>query len=169
MNALFETERLLVRPFTLDDADDFFRLYGDPEVMRFIRPAKTREECDVYLREAVAWMQEHPLMGRWLAWDKHLKEMVGSLGVLPVEKSDKVQFGYAFLKEHWGKGYATEAAHGGVRFFFNASKHNILYAYTEPANTGSQSVLLKAGFVRYGMAVLEEKEVDEFILKREWL
>ena len=59
---LFETERLIVRHYTKDDSDNFFSLNGDEEIMRYIRPAKTREETDLFLSEIIKNMKKiHPL------------------------------------------------------------------------------------------------------------
>ncbi len=44
MRIIFETERLIVLPYTKDNADNFFALNGDEEIMRYMRPAKSGEE-----------------------------------------------------------------------------------------------------------------------------
>ena len=48
---VFETERLIVRPYTMDDIDNFFQLNGDEEVMRYIRKAQTLQESQVFLKK----------------------------------------------------------------------------------------------------------------------
>ena len=57
---LFETERLIVRHYTNDDGNNFFLLNGDEEIMRFIRPVKTREETDLFLLEILQKQKENP-------------------------------------------------------------------------------------------------------------
>ena len=48
---IFETERLLVRQFTIADTDNYFALQGNPLVMQYIRPVKTKEQSDDFKRE----------------------------------------------------------------------------------------------------------------------
>jgi len=49
MNMIFETDRLYIRHYTRADADNFYRLNGDPVVMQYIREPKSREACDLFL------------------------------------------------------------------------------------------------------------------------
>src|SRR3989337_1020336 len=155
---LFETERLIVRHYTKDDSDNFFSLNGDEEIMRYIRPAKTREETDLFLSEIIKKYEEDPSAGRWAAEDKYTGVFVGSFAFIPIEgsadKSDpsipqdyRMQLGYALLKEHWGKGYATELTMVGLRYVFTKTTLSEIFAVTEIQNTPSQKVLLKAGFI----------------------
>ena len=76
--------------------------------MRYIRSAKTKEECDEFLLQVIAYSETEKLFGRWAVEDKFSKEFVGSFAIIPVEGKEQMQLGYALLPEHWGKGYATE-------------------------------------------------------------
>src|SRR5207249_6893647 len=55
---IFETERLVVRRFSENDHDNFFSVNGSEEVMRYIRPAKTKEECDEFLLQVIAYSEK---------------------------------------------------------------------------------------------------------------
>ena len=49
---IFETERLIVRQYVFEtDADNFYLLNSDEEVMRYIRATKSKEDCDVFLKK----------------------------------------------------------------------------------------------------------------------
>ena len=61
---VFETERLYIRPYTMADFDDFFRMNGDGEVMRYIRPAQTREQSKDFLEKIITAYAEKPGTGR---------------------------------------------------------------------------------------------------------
>ena len=164
---VFETERLIVRHFKESDADDFFLLQGNPEVMRFIRPVKTREESDAFLLEAIAGYSE-PWMGRWAVEEKTTGKFVGSFVINPVpEDSEKTQLGYAFLTGSWGKGYATEATRGGLNYFKNFTPLQEIYGVVESENLASQKVLLKAGFQFYSKKMEEGKELTIYICRRD--
>jgi len=164
---IFETKRLLVRRFTEHDKDHFFSLNGNEEVMRYIRPVKTREECDEFLLQVIAYSETEKLFGRWAVEDKLSKEFVGSFAIIPVEGKDQMQLGYSLLPEHWGKGYATELTIAGLHYVFTKTQINPVYAYTEERNTSSQKVLLKAGLRPNGSYIEGGKKVEGFVLEKE--
>ena len=164
---IFETKRLLVRRYTEHDKDHFFSLNGNEEVMRYIRPVKTREECDEFLLQVIAYSETEKLFGRWAVEDKLSKEFVGSFAIIPVEGKDQMQLGYSILPEHWGKGYATELTIAGLQYVFAKTPINPIYAYTEAPNASSQKVLLKAGFRPNGSYIEGDKKVERFVLEKE--
>ncbi|MBL7740052.1 MAG: GNAT family N-acetyltransferase [Chitinophagaceae bacterium] len=163
---IFETERLFIRPYTMDDLDNFFGLNGDEEVMRYIRPAKTMEECREFLQTIIAAYTERPGIGRWGMFAKDQNEFIGSFAVIPVEKSDKVQLGYALLKENWGKGYASESVKGGIQYAFDTLGLKEIAGITFPENIPSQNVLLKNGFVFDSMITEDGKPLHLYMLRR---
>lgn len=167
---LFETARLIVRHYTKDDGDNFFLLNGDEEIMRYIRPAKTREEADHFLTEILQKLQEDPATGRWAVEEKHTGIFVGSFAFIPVEgKDDNMQLGYALLKQNWGKGYATELTVAGLQYVFTKTTLTQIFAVTEVLNTASQKVLLKAGFTFHSTYKEGAKELFQYVfLKKDF-
>jgi RimJ/RimL family protein N-acetyltransferase len=163
---IFETERLLVRPYTEVDQENFFQLNGDAEVMRFIRPIKTKEECEQFLLQVIAAAIATPLYGRWAVHTKATGEFIGSFAVIPVENADQMQMGYALLPQHWGKGYATELTRAGLEYVFSKTPLEVIYGYAEVPNIASQKVLLKCGFKSIGQIFEREKELVGFVFKK---
>jgi [ribosomal protein S5]-alanine N-acetyltransferase len=163
---IFETERLIVRPYAEDDADDFFSLNGDEEIMRYIRPAKSREESDAFLLETIAAVNANPAMGRWAVDEKATGKFVGSFAVIFIEGTDMIQLGYSLLKKEWGKGYATELTKAGINYMFTKMNLPLIYAVTEIEHSASQKVLLKAGFKPETVFMEGEMELQRFILYR---
>lgn len=144
---IFETDRLRVRHLTEENEDNFFLLHGDEEIMRYIRKPKTKAESDQMLSEILAGYSDEMLQGRWAAEEKQTGKYVGSFVIIPIpQQTEKIQLGYALLKEFWGKGYATELTKAGLQFAFNRLGLVIVYAVTELPNIASQKVLLKCGF-----------------------
>lgn len=166
MSLIFETERLIVRPYTKEDADNFFAMNGDEEIVRYIRPAKSREECDAFLLETIAAVEANPQMGRWAVNEKSTGRFVGSFAVIFIEGTEMIQLGYALLKNEWGKGYATELTKAGINYVFTVMNLPLIYAVTEIEHTASQQVLLKAGFKPETLFTEGEKELQRFILRR---
>lgn len=166
MATVFTTGRLIVRFYNNDDSDNFFLLNGDEEVMRYIRPAKTRDESDQFLQEVIHQYSERAGMGRFAVNEKDTGIFVGSFALLPVEGEDKCHLGYALLPDHWGKGYATELAREGLNYFFTNGSYPEIYGYTETANKESQKVLLKAGFTFDSIKEEKGKELIIFIFRQ---
>lgn len=156
---IFETERLVIRQLTENDFEDFFRLHGDAEVMKYIRPAKSREEAMSFLKQIIADYDNLPGLGRWAMYSKTDPSFSGSFAVIPVQKSEDIQIGYLMSKEHWGKGYASEAAFGGLQYVFNELKRDRVAGITFPENIASQKVLLKHGF-SFGKKIVEDDRIE---------
>ncbi|HRO70836.1 MAG TPA: GNAT family N-acetyltransferase [Chitinophagaceae bacterium] len=143
---IFETERLVVRPYLQEDSEYFFMMNGDEEIVRYIRPPKSREESDLFLLEVIKYSQENPLYGRWAVFEKESGEFAGTFAVIPIENADDMQLGYSLLKRNWGKGYATELTLAGLQYVFTRTPLTEIYAITEAGNLASQKVLQKVGF-----------------------
>ena len=164
---IFETVRLRVRRFTVNDSDNYFALQGDPLVMQYIRPPRTRQESDLFLMEKILTSPATDFKGYWAVEDKFTKNFLGCFVIIPLpEDAEKTQMGYSFLPKHWGKGYATEVTKEGVRYFYERTPLNEIYGVTESANTASQKVLLKAGFKPFEKKMEQQKELTVFILQR---
>jgi len=166
-NIIFETERLIVRQYDFKtDAENFFLLNGDDDVMRYIRATKTKEECDVFLKKAINSYKINPLIGRWAADEKSTEKFVGSFAIIPIEGSDDIQLGYALLKEYWGKGFASELTKSGLDYYFKNTDADHIYAIADRDNIASHNVLLKNLFVPDGTKMEEDKELLKFIYRK---
>ncbi len=164
---VLQTDRLRVRTLSDKDHDDFFLLQGNPDVMRFIRPIKTRAESDAALNDMLA-AGEPEEGGRWMVEDKETGAFVGTLAIIPLPYDvTKIQLGYALLPAYWGKGYATELARAGLRYFWEHTQRNEIYAVTETPNIASQQVLLKTGFHLLLKRDLDGKPILVYLAKRE--
>jgi len=164
---IFETDRLTVRQYLFDvDAENFFLLNGNEEVMRYIRPVKKREDCDTCLKEIIASTEKNPRIGRWAAIDRQSNLFVGSFAIIPIEDSDDIQLGFALLPVHWGKGFASELTTAGLDYYFNNTTADHIYAIAEKPNIASQKVLLKNGFIPDGTRQEGEKQLLRFIFRK---
>jgi len=161
---IFDTARLYVRQFTIDDAENFFQLNSDPDVMQYIRPVKDREECRHFLQENIDAYAKNPMTGRWSVHQKEDDRFVGTLAVIPLDNTDYWQIGYALLKDYWGKGYATELTESGIRYSFHKMLLSKVTAVTEVTNHASMRVLKKAGFNQLDNFMQDGKELCFFEL-----
>ena len=167
MLTIFETERLIIRQYTEEDKDNIFLMGGNEEVMRYIRPVSTKEESDKFLLENIEAYKKNPNMGRWAAIEKNTEQFVGSFAIIPIpDDVEKIQLGYSFLPEQWGKGFATEVTKSGLNYFLTTDTLPEIYGITEIPNVASQKVLLKAGFLPFGKKMEGEKELLVFVVRR---
>ncbi len=162
---IFETKRTIVRQYTLDDLQDFFRINSDKDVMRYIRKPKTFEETQQFLVDTLEYYNKYPQLGRWAAYENITGAFIGSVAIIPIPGTEDLQLGYAFLKEHWGKGYATELAEKGVEYA-RSLKIDPLYGVVEKPNIASQKVLLKNGFEFIQELEEDGKQMYKYKLKQ---
>jgi RimJ/RimL family protein N-acetyltransferase len=163
---VFETERLLIRQYTRDDFEYFFRLNNNEDVMRYIRPVQDREQSGVFFEQILKDYTSQPGLGRWAMFEKNSTRFLGSFAIIPVVNTDFIQLGYALLKENWGRGYADESVKGGIRYAFDHLSLRKIAAITESENIASQKVLLKNGFVFQKEYEENEKKLYFYLLKK---
>jgi RimJ/RimL family protein N-acetyltransferase len=117
-----ETERLALRPLSLDDLDDLASFLSDPETMRYIGAGgtRTREQARVTLQHMIESCQARGY-GQLGVERKEDRAFLGRCGLLvwdpatwtiteQVDGPLEVEIGYLLGRDHWGNGYATEAA-----------------------------------------------------------
>ena len=105
--SLIETQRLYLRPFLFEDAEDFYKIASNPDNLQFIFPAQASIEESQY---ALAnYFMKSPL-GIWAICDKKAQKMIGAI---KFEKLDEIrkeaEIGYFLRKDYWSQGYMTEA------------------------------------------------------------
>jgi RimJ/RimL family protein N-acetyltransferase len=145
------TERLLLRPPGLTDADNIFARYGqDPEVCRFMlwKPHRTVDDTLEFLRRIVSDNAEGRSMG-YLIFLRSSGKLLGSVG--GGIEGCRMQFGYCLARDAWGHGYATEAARAFVSAAFELSTLWRVQAYCDLENSASARVLEKIGLEREGI------------------
>ena len=114
-----ETNRIIHRAFTLDDAEAFHRLNGDPDVMRY-----TGEPPLTSLDDARRAITDYPDFdtvgyGRWACVLKETGNVIGFCGLKYLDDLNEVDVGFRFFPEHWGKGLATETCTASLTFGFD--------------------------------------------------
>jgi ribosomal-protein-alanine N-acetyltransferase len=147
MNIL-ETQRLLLRHLVMDDLDDLFAFYSDPEVVKYI-PDAPRTHAET--KEELEWfMNGHPKfpeLGLWATIHKEAGQFIGRCGLLPwtIDGQQEVEVAFALSKAWWGQGLATEAAQGIVQYAFEHLQFSRLICRIDHDNQGSIHVARKLG------------------------
>ena len=116
---IIETGRLIVRECVEDDAEAFFKLNTDPEVVRFV-PDKPL----LNVEQARQTLIDHPIadyrkcgFGRGACILKSTGEQIGLAGLKYLDELGEVDVAYRLLPAHWGQGLATEVTRSGSVWF----------------------------------------------------
>jgi RimJ/RimL family protein N-acetyltransferase len=142
------TSRLLLRGWRDADRDPFARIGADAEAMLHYPSTLSRAESDARADQyAAEWARDG--FGKWAVEIPGVAPFAGSVGlaVPPFEASFTpcIEVGWRLAREHWGQGYATEAARAALEFGFAQMGLKEIVAFTVPANTRSIRVMEKLG------------------------
>ncbi len=140
---MIETERLLLREFTIDDLDELAALRADPEVMKYIG-VQDREKVLQRLSYYISLYGSHGF-GAWGVVHKEQQKLIGWCGLMYLENSPEVEVGYGVAKAYWGQGLVTEAAAASLRYGFERAGLKRIVAVALPENTASRRIMEKLG------------------------
>ena len=162
-----ETDRLVLRRFTADDADLLIELDSDPAVMRYLTggeptPPETVRERHVpnILAKNAKW--DHKL-GLFPAHEKDGGAFIGWFILRPEVDGplDEAELGYRLRQAAWGKGYATEGSQALLRKGFGELGLRLVFADTMFVNRGSRNVMEKLGMTHVKTYFPGEAEYPE--------
>jgi RimJ/RimL family protein N-acetyltransferase len=158
-----ETERLLLRPLTIDDLDELIALHAEPALQRFMGPfdrARLTEWVSLVERD---WAQHG--YGRAVVLDRVTGRFLGRAGLKRWLELDETDIGWILHPDNWGRGLATEAARALARWGFENLDVPYLIAMIRADNQRSLAVA-----ERLGMTLLREGpplEEDVYSVSRE--
>jgi RimJ/RimL family protein N-acetyltransferase len=145
------TARLLLRRWRSSDLEPFARLNADPRVLEFLPAALTRAESDELASKIEGHFQEHGF-GMWALEIPDEAEFAGFVGLAQATFTARftpcVEIGWRLAAEHWGRGFATEAAQASLRFGFDRLGLSEILSWTVPDNRRSRRVMEKLGMSR---------------------
>lgn len=142
------TERLIIRPFTREDAPFILRLLNEPSFIENITDKGVRT-----LDQAVDYLAQGPWAsyaahghGLWMVQHRATGTPMGMCGLIKRDTLPELDLGYAFVPEFWGLGYASEAAEACVAWGRDTMGLRSLLAIVSPGNTASIRLLQGLGF-----------------------
>jgi RimJ/RimL family protein N-acetyltransferase len=163
---LLETERLLLRRITTDDAEFILDLLNQPSFLRYIGDKEVRNVAD-----AIQYIQTGPIasyerfgFGLYLVELKENGESIGMCGLLKRDSLPDVDVGFAFLPSYWSRGYAFESAGAVMNYGREVLGLRRIVAITSPDNDASIRLLEKIGlrFERMIKLASDQPEVRLF-------
>lgn len=158
----FETERLILRPMTGEDAGFILELLNEPSFIRNIgdRKIRTLEGAKAYITEGPVASYARNGFGLYLVELKETHESMGMCGLIRRNTLKDVDIGYAFLPKFWSKGYALEAALAMKQYARESIGLKRLVAVVDPENQPSIRLLERLGMKYERMVRLAMDDIE---------
>ena len=140
---VLETQRLILRQFSDDDAEFILELLNEPSFIQNIGDRKIRslDGARGYINKGPVASYNRHGFGLYLVELKETGESIGMCGLIKRETLEDVDLGYAYLPKFWSKGYAVESALAMKQFARDVVGLKRIVAITDPRNAGSIRVL----------------------------
>ena len=150
-----ETERLILRQFTMEDAEPMFRNWAsDDEVTKHLT-WPTHESVEITRMVLTDWTSHYPEPDfyNWaITLKEHGDEPIGNISVVRINPdTDCATMGYCMSRAHWRKGIMPEALKALVDFLFDEVGFNRIEADHDPNNPASGRVMEKSGMRHEGI------------------
>jgi [ribosomal protein S5]-alanine N-acetyltransferase len=152
----FRTSRLTLRPINETDLSDLYIANSDPEVTRYLPypPWQSMDDANAWYARTTTRFADKIAAQFAIRIDAHNGEAARTIGNALLFQFDVqhevAEIGYVIAREHWGKGYTSEAMRPLIDYAFNALGFHRLEAKLDPRNLASAKVLTKLGFVHEG-------------------
>jgi len=152
-----ETERMILRDFTMDDLDDFHEIFSDPVVMKYTEPPYDINQSEKFLSDFC--IKRDP-KGGFAAVLKETSKVIGYVLFCSVDEPDIYEMGWIFNKNHWRKGYAYEICSKVIKYGFEDMELHKIYADTIDPHK-SASFMEKLGMKPEGIQRKQTRSNDD--------
>jgi ribosomal-protein-alanine N-acetyltransferase len=138
---VLESERLVLRRLRRDDVDAIFAVIGDQETMKYYAQPLTRNDAQRWVDRSLERYRTDGY-GLFAVVLKSTGEVIGNCGVVrqEIEGESMLEVGYHFRRDHWGHGYATEAARACMEYAFRELAAQRVVSLILPENVPSRRV-----------------------------
>ena len=167
---MLETERLVIRKFTVEDLDELIALRSDADVNKYLGGVRLQnaEAVTKRMRFYLDCYQKFGFGMCAMIW-KDTGAMCGWSGLQPLEDTGEIEVGYGMAKDFWGKGIGYECAAAWLRYGFKIAGLEKIVAVASPENTASWRIMEKCGMryerteMHYGLeCVFYQITIDEY-------
>ncbi|MBO9713764.1 GNAT family N-acetyltransferase [Sphingomonas sp.] len=148
---MIESERLILRGWREDDLEPFAVMCADPQVMATLGPLMSREETRALIARVETLRAEHGFTF-WAMERRADGAFLGWCGVKPGAANTpiegQIEIGWRIAADHWGQGYAREAAAATLAWVWANLDAPLVAAITTPGNVRSWGLMERLGMVR---------------------
>ena len=159
---ILETDRLILRELTPNDAEFIFELLNEPSFIQNIgdRHIRTLDDAGAYIVNGPVASYAKNGFGLYLVVLRETGESIGMCGLIRRDGLEDVDIGYALVPRFWSRGYAVEAARATKAYAKEVIGLKRIVAIVDPANEGSIRVLEKIGLRYEKMVRLSADDID---------
>ena len=157
-----ETERLILQPVKMEDAEFILELYNSPNFIKFIgdRNLRTVEDAETYIKEKFLPHVEKHGFGSYVIITKSDTKKIGNVGIYVRDGLNAPDIGFSFLSEFEGKGYGFEASKKLMEIAFSEFGLKKISAITTKENIASQKLIEKLGLKFQSIVQLPDDPED---------
>lgn len=156
---ILNTKRLTIRETTIDDVDEFFRIYNDPEITRYIDQLFLDiDDEKAYAAEYIRTIYNFYGYGIWTVVLSETDEVIGRAGISWRDGHRHPELGFIIAREHQRKGYAEEALRAILSLAKKELELTSIQVLIRPENLASLNLVRKLGFLEQGAILLNDKE-----------
>ena len=138
------TERLCLRPFTLEDSSTMHQIINGKDVLKYFPGSKTVTETQVQrMIERMLTHWQEKAYGLWAVELQETGALLGRCGLQHIDETDEVEIDFIFGRDYWGNGFATEAGNASLQYGFTHLTQQTIVGIVHPDNMASQRVLEK--------------------------
>ncbi len=158
----YETERLILKPAEVQDADFFLELYNMPSFIQYIgdRNLRTKEDAENYIKYRFLPQFEKLGFGNYVVILKEDNTKIGAVGIFEREGLDVLDIGFSFLPNYEGKGFAYESANKLKEVAATDFGVQKISAITTKDNFSSQKLIEKLGLKFQKMVTIPNDDAE---------
>lgn len=165
MKKIIETERLVLREYTMDDFDRLYILLSDEETMKHYPKPYDENGTMRWLKWSLDNYEKYGF-GLWAIELKESGQFIGDCGITMQNIDGDVlpEIGYHIYKDFWRQGYGKEAASAVREWLFENTQFEAVYSYMTHTNVASYSTAASVGMKRI-KEYIEDDGVFHFVYK----
>lgn len=155
-----ETERLILRRFNVNDAEDMYNNWANDDRVTKYLTWPTHSNVDISREVLKSWINDYSneKFYQWCIELKEVNQAIGSISVVYLyEEVNSVEIGYCIGYNYWNKGITSEALKAIIKFFFNDVQVNRIEARHDTKNPNSGKVMAKCGLIYEGSKIEADK------------
>ena len=161
---ILETERCLIRETTVEDVEDFYRIYSDSSITEYMESLYENVEDErAYARDYIRQVYAFYEFGIWTVVEKASGEVIGRAGICYREGCELPELGFVIAADRQGQGLATEVCTAILQYGYEELGFDKILAFVQPDNAASHRVCEKIGMERVENVVLQGQEYVAYV------
>jgi len=164
---ILETEHCLVRETTVEDVEEFYRIYSDPSITKFMESLyEDPEEERAYAKDYIDKVYSFYGFGIWTVLEKpeagssQTAQVIGRAGICYREGYEDPEMGFVIATDKQGRGYATEVCRAILQYGHEQLGFKRILAFVQPENAASLHVCDKLGMCSNGRVTIQGTEYE---------